>query len=222
MFDQCRGIAMDDPEVAPLQLAEIRPTGENGFYWAEDQSQRRAQFMADIGEKVALQLIQVPDLVEQLVQFFVLPRDLGFSVLLLGDVAAFGEQKHDLAVLVSYGQQREVDNDRFLASGLTVDFDFAAHELAPACPEHAVALVVLGLLRNGPPARLPERFALNVAKLDTRPIERGLVDLEGHAVRVKQAYELIHLIQHNARELLPVGLEIVSSGERHIADVKYR
>ncbi|MNQ10539.1 hypothetical protein D3C85_233800 [compost metagenome] len=105
---------------------------------------------------------------------------------------------------------------------MTVDFDFALHELSPACPEHAVPLEVLSLLRDSPPARLPERFSLNVIQLDTRPIERGLVDLEGHTVRVKQAYELIHLIQHDARELLAVGLEIVGSGERHIADVEYR
>ncbi|MNQ10540.1 hypothetical protein D3C85_233810 [compost metagenome] len=91
MLEQRRGITLDDPEVAPLQLVEIRPTGENGLDRAEDQSQRRAQLMADIGEEVALQFVHVPDLVEQPLQLFVLPRDLGFGVLLLGDVAAFGE-----------------------------------------------------------------------------------------------------------------------------------
>ena len=162
------------------------------------------------------------ELVEQLLQFFILARDLGFGVLLRGDVAAFGKQKHDLAVLVLNGQERKVDGDRLLASGLTVDFHVAAHELAQARSANELPQVVLGLLRDGPPAGPPERFSLNVMQADTRSIERGLVDLKDHAVRVQQAHKLVHLIQHDARELLPVGLEIVGSGERHIADAKYR
>ena len=222
VLEQCRGIALDDCEVTPLQFGEILPGGEHGFRRAEDQRQRRAQLVTDVGEEVALQLVQLPDPVEKTLQFLVLPGDLGLGALLLGDVAAFGKEKHDVTVLVFDGQEGEVDDDCLLASSLTVNLDVAAHELTLTRSLNEVPLVVLGLFRDLPPARLPERFPLNIIQPDTSPFERRPIDFKRHPVGVQQAHELVHLIQDDARELLPVCLESVGRGKRDTANAKRR
>ena len=99
MLKQRRSVSMDHPKVAPLQLGEIA-RAENRLRRPKNQSQRRAQFVTDIGKEVALDPIQAPDLVEQSLQFRILPGDLRFSLLLLRNIAAFCKQKHDFAVLV--------------------------------------------------------------------------------------------------------------------------
>ena len=56
--------------------------------------------MADICEQVAFQLVELADLVEKLLEFLVLPRQFCVGCFLFGNVAAFGEQKHDSAELI--------------------------------------------------------------------------------------------------------------------------
>ena len=51
--EQRRRIAADDAEVAPLQLGQVVGVGEHAFGRAEDQCQRRAQLVADVGKEVA-------------------------------------------------------------------------------------------------------------------------------------------------------------------------
>ena len=79
--------------------------------------------MADIGEELRLQLIQLR-------QFLALPRDLALVRLLLGDVAALGGDEHDVALLVLHRHQRGIDDDRLLAAGASVDLRIPAHEFA--------------------------------------------------------------------------------------------
>ncbi|HXN76286.1 MAG TPA: hypothetical protein VN876_06600 [Gemmatimonadaceae bacterium] len=176
--------------------------------------------MADIGKEVALHLIQAADLIEQLLPLLVLSGDLGFDALLLRDIPAFRKEKHDRAVLVLDGYERIIDDDRLLAGGVTVNLDVAADELALACSSHEIALEVLSPFGDGPPASLPERLPLDVLELNTSALECGPVDFERRPVRVQQADELVHLVQHDAGKLLPVRLEIIGPGERDIANAK--
>ena len=55
---------------------------------AENQRQRRAQLVADVGEELRLDLVELADALEQALQLDVLLRDLPLLRLLLGDVAA--------------------------------------------------------------------------------------------------------------------------------------
>ena len=87
------------------------------------QRQRRAKLVADIGEELRLQLIELR-------QFLALARNLALVRLLLGDVAAFGGDEHHVAVLVLDRHERGVDDDRLLAAGASVDFRIPANEFA--------------------------------------------------------------------------------------------
>ena len=79
--------------------------------------------MADVGEELRLQLIELGELLA-------LARDLALVGLLLGDVASFGGDEHDVAVLILHRHERGVDDDRLLAAGAAVDRRVPANELA--------------------------------------------------------------------------------------------
>ncbi len=108
----------------------------------QDQRQRRAQLVADVGEQVALELVHLPHGVEQALQLGVLARHLGLGQLLGGDVAALGEQEGHPPAVVAHRQQREVDHDGAVAGRLAVDLQVAADELAAARAAHEVALLL--------------------------------------------------------------------------------
>ena len=87
------------------------------------ERQRRAELVADVGEELRLQLVELGELLA-------LAGDLALVGLLLGDVASLGRDEHDLAALVLDRHQRGVDDDRFLAAGAPVDLRVPADELA--------------------------------------------------------------------------------------------
>ena len=58
----------------------------------EDQRERRPQLVADVGEELRLDLVELADALEQPLQLDVLLRDLALLRLLLGDVAPLGRR----------------------------------------------------------------------------------------------------------------------------------
>ena len=83
---------------------------ERIFQRTQDQSQRRAELMADVCEELRLQNIQLR-------QFLALPRDLALIRLLLRDVPALRRDEHHLPRFVLHRHQRRIDHDRLLPSG---------------------------------------------------------------------------------------------------------
>src|ERR1700761_4882586 len=88
--------------------------------------------MADIREQVALQLVELANLVEKPLELLILPRQFCFGRFFFSNIAAFGQQKHNSAQLIADRNQREVDNYGLFARRPSVDFDVAADKLA-AC-----------------------------------------------------------------------------------------
>lgn len=221
VLEQGRRVAVHDLQLASLRIGEV-VGGQQLLGRAEDQRQRRAQLVADVGEQIALELVELPDSVEQALQLGVLARHLRLDLLLGRDVAAFGEQEDDRAAVIPHRQQREVDEDRLVAGRLAVDLHVAADEFPAAGPADVVALRLRGLARDLEPARLPERLALDVFEADAGPLQRGAIDLERVAVAVEQADELVHLVEHDARELLAPRLLVVDGRDRDAADLLRR
>src|ERR1700733_15215704 len=86
--------------------------------------------MADIREQVALQLVELANLAEKPLKLLILPRQFCFGRFFFGNVAAFGQQKHNSAQLIADRHHREVDNDRLFARRPSIDLDVAADNLA--------------------------------------------------------------------------------------------
>ena len=97
------------------------------FERPQHQRQRRAKLVADIGEELRLQHIE-------LCQFLALPRNLALLRLFLGDVATLGRDEHDIALFILYRAQRGIDDDGLLAPGASEDFRIPANELALRSP----------------------------------------------------------------------------------------
>ena len=81
--------------------------------------------MADVGEELRLQLVELR-------QFLALAGDLALVGFLLGDVAAFGGDEGDIALLILHRHQRGVDDDGFFAAGASVNLGVPAYEFAGA------------------------------------------------------------------------------------------
>jgi len=77
-LEQRGGIALDHLELAPLRVAEAGARVQQLLGRPEDQRQRRAQLMADVGEQVALELVELAHALQQALQLRVLATDLGF------------------------------------------------------------------------------------------------------------------------------------------------
>ena len=115
---------------APLRQAHRPVVVDQPLRGTEDQRQRRAQLVADVGEELRLDLVELADALEQALQLDVLLRDLALLRLLLGDVAPFAGEEHDLALIVLHGHERGVDDDRHRAVGARVERRVPADELA--------------------------------------------------------------------------------------------
>lgn len=210
VLEQRRGAAPHQLQLAPLHRGQVDAAGEQLVGRTQDQRQRGAQLVADVGEQVALELVHLPHGVEQALQLGVLARHLGLGQLLCGDVAALGEQEGHPPAVVAHRQQREVDHDGAVAGGLAIDLQVAADELTRAGAAHEIALLLDRLARDLEPARLPERPAADVLQPQAGPFERGTVDLQRAALGIQQADELVHRVEHDAGELLAPGLRVVA------------
>src|SRR5690349_19094036 len=96
------------------------------------QGERRAELVADVGEELRLELVELRELLA-------LAGDLALVRLLLGDVAPLCRDEHDLGLLVRDGLERRVDDDRLPAAGAAVDLRVPADELALFCFSYCVA-----------------------------------------------------------------------------------
>lgn len=219
MLEQRGGAALDDPQLPLLHLRQVGGRVQQALDRPQDQRQRGAQLVADVGEEVALELVELADALQQRFQFRVLARDLGFGLLFGGDVAALGQQKDHLALLVPHGQQGEVHHDGLVACGLPVDLHVAADELATTRAPDEFALLLGDFARDLEPTCLPERPTADVVHRHTGAFERGPVDLQRAAINVQQTNELVHRIQHDTRELLALGLRGVCPADRHRSDL---
>src|SRR5450432_527959 len=189
----------------PLALAFVQlqlVVGDRVLERAEHQRQRRAEFMADIGEELGLQFVELG-------QFLTLARNLALIGLLLGDVAALSRDEHDVALLVLDRTKRRIDDDRLLAAGASVDFRIPANELALRGAADHFPEFAIYWLRDLPPEGGPEWPALDVGKLKSPAVQRDLIDLEYRTFGVQQADELDHGVQRDARELLPILLTAI-------------
>ena len=123
--------------LAPLAERHRAVVVDQPLRRAEDERERRAQLVADVGEELRLDLVELADALEQALQLDVLLRDLPLLRLLLGDVAPFGADEHDLAVVVDHRHERGVDDDRLLAAGAPVDRAYPSGRTRP-CAARAI------------------------------------------------------------------------------------
>ena len=99
MLEQHPRVARDDlAGFAPLRQTHRPVVVDQPLRGAEDQRQRRSQLVADVGEELRLDLVELADALEQPLQLDVLLRDLALLRLLLGDVAPFAGKEHHLAL----------------------------------------------------------------------------------------------------------------------------
>jgi hypothetical protein len=169
---------------------------------AQNQRERCAQLVADIGEELRLDLVELADALEQALQLDVLLGDLQLLRLLRGDIASLGTDEHDLTLVIHDRAQRRVDDDRLFAAGTAVDCRVPADELTLRRARDRRSQGRVDLLRDLPPEGRPKRLALDIGELDSHGIERDFVDLEDRALGIQKPDELNHRVQRDARELL--------------------
>ena len=206
VLEQHARVAHDHLRGLALCLRRERLGGQQPLGGTDDEGERRAQLVADVGEELRLDLVELADALEQALELEVLLGDLALLRLLLGDVASLGADEDDVAVLVHDRAERGVDDDRLLAAGAPVDRRVPADELAPRRARDEGAQLAADLLRDLPPEGGPERLALDVGERDADGVERDLVDLEHRALRVEEPDELDHRVQRDARDLLAILL----------------
>ena len=159
------GVASDDlAGLAPLGQAHRPGIVDQTLRRPEDQGKWRAKLVADVGEELRLDLVELANPFEQPLQLDVLLGDLALLRLLLGDVAPFAGEEHDLALIVLHGHDRGVDDDGDRAVGTRVERRVPADELALHCARDGVADALVDLRRHLPPERGPERFAFHVGR----------------------------------------------------------
>ena len=188
------------------------PIGERILDRPQHERQRRAELVADVGEELRLQLVELG-------QFLALARNLALVGLLLGDVASFGGDEHDVAVLVLHRHERGIDDDGLFAAGAAVDRRVPANEFALRGAPDRLPQRRVDLRRDLPPEGCPERLALDVGERDADGVERDLVDFEHRALGIEQADELDHGVERDARDLLPIGLARIAGQKLGAADV---
>ena len=94
VLEQHARVARDDlrrPRAARARLI-VPSIVDQALRRPEDQRERRPQLVADVGEELRLDLVELADALEQPLQLDVLLRDLALLRLLLGDVAPFGRR----------------------------------------------------------------------------------------------------------------------------------
>ena len=112
VLQQHAGVAGDDfARVPPLRQAHRPGVVDEAPGRPEDERERRPQFVADVGEELGLDLVELADALEEALQLDVLLRELPLLGLLLGDVASLAGEEHDLALIVFHGHDRGVDDD---------------------------------------------------------------------------------------------------------------
>ncbi|EWS63386.1 hypothetical protein Y695_03382 [Hydrogenophaga sp. T4] len=215
VFEQGGGVALYHAELAPLRVRQVAARAQQLFGRTQDQGQWCAQFVADVGEEVGFLLVQLADAGEQAFEFGVLARDLVLGALLRGDVAALGQKEHHVPIVVPHRQQREVHHNGFVSRRLAKDLQVAADELAAPSAANEVARQFGDFARHLEPACLPERFATDVGQVHARAFKRCAVDLQCAPLGIQQTDELVHRVQHNARELFALSLRRVRLVERH-------
>ena len=111
-----------------------------------------------------------------------------------------------LPCVVHHRHQRGVDDDRHRAVGAGVERRVPADELALRGAGDGVPDALVGLFRDLPPERGPERLALDVGQLDADRVERHFVDLDDRSLGIEQTDELHHRVERDPRDLLAVAL----------------
>src|ERR1700757_4082045 len=94
-------------EVSPLRCSEVTSSGKHGLHRTEDQRQRCTQFVTDVGEQVAFELVQLPDPLKQLLQLLIRSGDLSLGELLFCDVAPSARRKMILPVWSRTGRSEK-------------------------------------------------------------------------------------------------------------------
>jgi hypothetical protein len=177
--------------------------GQRIFERPKYQRQRRAKFVADIGEKLRLQRIELR-------QFLALARNFALMRLLLRDVAPLGCDEYDVALLILDGAERGVDDDGLLAAGASVDFRIPANEFALRSAEDRLPEDRPDLLRDLPPESCPKGLSFDVGEINPYGIERDLIDFEHRARGIQKPDELNHEVERDSRKFLPIPFSSIT------------
>ena len=198
--------ATTSPRLAPLRQAHRPGVVDQPLRRAEDERQRRAQLVADVGEKLRLDVVELADALEQPLQLDVLLGDLPLLRFLRGDVAPLGTDEHHLACVVGDRHQRGVDDDRDRAIGAGIEGCVPADELPLRGAGDGVPDSLVGFFGDLPPESRPERLAFDIGELHADRVERHFVDLDDRALGIEQTDELHHRVERDAGDLLAVLL----------------
>src|SRR6202047_2161704 len=123
-------------------------------------------------------------------ELLALAQDLAFEAALLGDVAAFADQKPDVSIPVFDWRNVEVNRDYFVAACPANNIDVVAHELALRCASDRCLELLAGLDRGVPPTDLPKWLSVDIGARNAGTPQRGMVHVPHCALRVEKNAEL--------------------------------
>jgi hypothetical protein len=180
-----------------IGVVEVRPF-EAVADRAEDQRQRGPQLVADVGEEVRAEPVELLELLVGRLLRVALPLGLPLGGLPLGDVAALGQQPHDAAALVAQRLDGEVDRDELRAAAGAEDFGLVAHEPPAGRRADRPPELLVRLAGRLPEAGLPERPPDQLLPRAAAAAQQRVVRLADVAGRVEQRDVLVEVIEQAA------------------------
>jgi hypothetical protein len=123
-----------------------------------------------------------------------LPPDFALQSALLGDVAAFADQKPDIPVPVFDRRNVKVDRDYFVAACPADDVDVVPHELAPGSMLDCRLELLTGLDRGLPPTGLPKWLSVDIGACNAGAAQRRMVHVPHRPLRVEESAKLEHIV----------------------------
>jgi hypothetical protein len=144
--------------------------------------------VADVGEELGLEAVDLLELLERVLQLAVLARELGADGDLLGDVAPFRQQEGHPPRSSRMGVS-EKSMTMVLWPCSSPNTSKSQRTKRPARASAIISRTRAHLLRHRPPARLPEGLADHLLQAQAGAVEGRLVDLQHRAVHVQQARE---------------------------------
>src|ERR1700761_1294570 len=146
--------------------------------------------MADIGEELRLQFVEPGELLP-------LSADLILKPALLGDVAAFADQEPDVAVPIPDRGDIEIDCYNLGTARAPDDIDVVPDKFSRSGARDRQLQLRTGLGRRLPPAGFPEWPPVDAGSRVAGALQRSVVDVPHHPLRIKPSAELEHVVQRH-------------------------
>ncbi|HTP35201.1 MAG TPA: hypothetical protein VMJ75_23650 [Candidatus Acidoferrales bacterium] len=180
------------------RLQRLRRIAQRVLQGAEDQRQRRAKLVADVGEHLRLEPVDLLEPLHRLCKLLPLLLHRSLQAALFGYVPALDDKEPRLPARVERRPDTEVDDDRLRAAFAAVDHGVVADELALRRPSDPGLEILLGGLRALPPAGVPKRLPMDVRSDQAGAHQRGVVRLPNVPLEIAEALKLEAVVQRHA------------------------